>query len=161
MRTILELLPENQRLNALKASRKTLSEVLKKPKSLKAILNLLPEEQRVLAVKITNSLGETMLEQSLFYPSLFRIILEAFPHQQDELIADLEELLIQAASKNKKYSVQTLCELEGNNRPDNAAIKEAIGQTSDATIISLLARQSLIIFAFSTGYNNNLPSCPI
>ena len=86
LKAILESLPENQRLAAVKMTDNDGKTVLHYaayyPASLRAILECLPENQRLAAIKLTDNDGKTVLHYAAYNPASFKIILESLPENQ-------------------------------------------------------------------------------
>jgi ankyrin repeat protein len=93
LKAILELLPENERLLAVKEKNNNGDTVLHKalyyPKLLRVILELLPEDARIAVFNEKNDNGDTSLHQVAYYPESLRVILDLYP--ENERLAAVKE----------------------------------------------------------------------
>lgn len=87
LKIILELIPEDQRLEALmlanKSGRGTLLQIVaKKPESLREVLGLIPKDQLLDTPMLAHKYGTTLLHQATDHPDSLKAILEIYPENQ-------------------------------------------------------------------------------
>ncbi|WP_193392735.1 ankyrin repeat domain-containing protein, partial [Legionella santicrucis] len=137
LKTILELYPENQRLEAVlvkdKCDKTVLHWAYTRAEILKAILELLPENQRLEAVMIQNKDGNTVLHDAADIPESLKTILALLPENQRleaVLVKDKCDKTVLHWAYTRAESLKTILELlPENQRLEAVLVKDKCDKT--------------------------------
>lgn len=149
---LLELIPEEQRLDVIKIldqdGKTILHWAFDKPTVLRTILEYIAEGQRLDVIKIPDQDGKTVLHWASDKPIALRTILKYIPESQRIDAARLPDKdnkpVLQWAAKNRESLIITLESIPADQRLDALKTKTANGLGGYETVLHMVGRYAVV-----------------